>query len=48
MYRAPMVRTVADLESLKDPTVATVDGVKFRVDAAHFGLIPSCLIGLVC
>lgn len=41
MYRAPMVRTVADLETLKDPTVATVDGVKFRVDAAHFGLIPS-------
>jgi putative SOS response-associated peptidase YedK len=40
MYRAPMVRTVADLEALKDPTLATVDGVKFRVDAAHFGLIP--------
>ncbi len=40
MYRAPMVRTVADLKALKEPTIATVDGVKFRVDAAHFGLIP--------
>jgi putative SOS response-associated peptidase YedK len=40
MYRAPMVRTVADLEALKNPTMATVDGVKFRVDAAYFGMIP--------
>lgn len=41
MYRAPMIRTAADLGHLTDPAATPVAGVEFRVDAAHFGLIPA-------
>ena len=41
MYRAPMIRTAADLQALRSPTLAPLDGVVFRIDAAHFGMIPA-------
>lgn len=40
MYRAPIIRTASDLQALSTPPIANLDGAAFRIDAAHFGMIP--------
>ena len=41
MFRAPMLRTAAEVEAMTVPTLVTLDNKdQFRVDIGHFGLIP--------
>ncbi len=40
MFRAPMLRTAAEVEAMTVPNLVTLDRDQFRVDIGHFGLIP--------